>query len=488
MSAPATAPGQRRVWPLFTRRRSVSPPPLGTPEPPVAARPALPRRGLRLNVVLPATLLAVAMATPMVAWALSRPDYLWPLLSAAGFAVAWHLRDDVARTRLSAALLDELPKTATRYALALGAVVFIAEYVGTPVWDVRRLTLELALSGALGLVARAVTLKVLGALRRRGQLARRCLVIGGGAIGTSLIRSMRAHPEFGLVPVGVVDQLPCSAADEDIPHLGTLPDLPRLIVDSRCDVLVVAFGISREREVVDFLWSSYGYRCDLFVVPRLFEVTAPDTFDDHVAGIPVIRVRRGGRRSVDAALKRVFDLAFAGTALLVLLPLLAAVAAAVRSTGPGVIFRQPRIGKDGRTFDLLKFRSMQPVTSVDSATTWNVVGDPRVTRVGRLLRKTSLDELPQLWNILRGQMTLVGPRPERPVFVDRFSVEVPGYSYRHRVPVGLTGLAQVSGLRGDSSIALRARYDNYYIEHWSLWTDVKVIIRTVREVVGARGG
>jgi lipopolysaccharide/colanic/teichoic acid biosynthesis glycosyltransferase len=155
--------------------------------------------------------------------------------------------------------------------------------------------------------------------------------------------------------------------------------------------------------------------------------------------------------------------------------------------GPGVIFRQARVGRHGVVFDCLKLRSMRPVDEKESATNWTVAGDHRVGPVGRFLRRTSIDELPQLWNIIRGDMTLVGPRPERPHFVDKFSSEYERYAHRHRVQAGLTGLAQVSGLRGDTSIADRARYDNYYIEHWSLWLDVKIVIRTFGEVLFARG-
>jgi lipopolysaccharide/colanic/teichoic acid biosynthesis glycosyltransferase len=168
--------------------------------------------------------------------------------------------------------------------------------------------------------------------------------------------------------------------------------------------------------------------------------------------------------------------------------LIAVCALLVRAEGgPGVIFRQPRVGRHGVVFDCLKLRSLRPADERESATNWSVASDLRMTRVGRFLRRTSIDELPQLWNIIRGDMTLVGPRPERPHFVDKFSSEYDRYAHRHRVQAGLTGLAQVSGLRGDTSIADRARYDNYYIEHWSLWLDVKILIRTFAEVLLARG-
>jgi hypothetical protein len=152
------------------------------------------------------------------------------------------------------------------------------------------------------------------------------------------------------------------------------------------------------------------------------------------------------------------------------------------------IFRQERIGLNGRRFEVLKFRSMRPVNEQESQTNWSIAHDNRVGPVGRFIRKTSIDELPQLWNILRGEMTVVGPRPERPFFVEQFSAEHPEYAMRHRVPVGLTGLAQVSGLRGDTSISDRARFDNYYVENWSLWLDVKVVLRTAAEVFRGGGG
>jgi lipopolysaccharide/colanic/teichoic acid biosynthesis glycosyltransferase len=145
------------------------------------------------------------------------------------------------------------------------------------------------------------------------------------------------------------------------------------------------------------------------------------------------------------------------------------------------------VGRDAKHFQLLKFRSMRPADERESQTQWCVAADGRVGPVGRLLRCTSIDELPQLWNVLRGDMTLVGPRPERPHFVELFSAQFDRYAQRHRVQAGLTGFAQVSGLRGDTSIADRARYDNFYIENWSLWLDIKIILRTFREVLSHRG-
>jgi exopolysaccharide biosynthesis polyprenyl glycosylphosphotransferase len=201
-----------------------------------------------------------------------------------------------------------------------------------------------------------------------------------------------------------------------------------------------------------------------------------------------MRIRNPNLHGPARIIKRVFDIVVAVIALIVLSPVLTAAAVAVRiEGGPGVIFRQVRIGRDGKRFELLKFRSMRPANELESQTMWCVATDDRVGPVGKFLRSTSIDELPQLWNIFRGDMTLVGPRPERPHFVEQFSTQFDRYAYRHRVQVGLTGLAQVSGLRGDTSIADRARYDNFYIENWSLWLDIKIILRTFREVLSYRG-
>jgi exopolysaccharide biosynthesis polyprenyl glycosylphosphotransferase len=209
---------------------------------------------------------------------------------------------------------------------------------------------------------------------------------------------------------------------------------------------------------------------------------------DHIGSIPIMRIRNPNLNGTARLIKRMFDIAVAVMSLIILSPLLIGAALAVRlEGGHGVIFRQVRVGRDGKHFELLKFRTMRPANEHESQTLWCMAADHRVGPVGRFLRCTSIDELPQLWNILRGDMTVVGPRPERPHFVEQFSTQFDRYAHRHRVQVGLTGFAQVSGLRGDTSIADRARYDNFYIENWSLWLDIKIILRTFREVVLYRG-
>ncbi|MGH9149692.1 MAG: sugar transferase, partial [Acidimicrobiales bacterium] len=211
------------------------------------------------------------------------------------------------------------------------------------------------------------------------------------------------------------------------------------------------------------------------------------TRESEVGGTPLVRLRPAGLSRAGRAVKRAYDVAVAGAVLAVSAPLFGALALAVKASGPGpVFFRQARVGEGGRIIFTLKFRTM--AQNDDSDVTWSVAGDARVGKVGRFLRRTSLDELPQLLNVVRGDMSLVGPRPERPYWVDQFSATVPGYADRHRMPVGLTGWAQVHHLRGNTSIEDRARFDNYYIENWSPWLDLRVVLRTLGAIWGHAQG
>jgi exopolysaccharide biosynthesis polyprenyl glycosylphosphotransferase len=312
--------------------------------------------------------------------------------------------------------------------------------------------------------------------------------VGAGKVGNQVAEILRDHPEYGLHPVGFLDADPrFPDSPSGLPVLGGPPALTGLLRTRRIHNVVVAFSSMRESEMVHVIRTCDRYRCELFVVPRLFELHHVDDDMDTAWGLPLVRLRRATYRTSSWRAKRAFDLVSSGLALLVLAPLMGAIALAVRlDSGPGVLFRQERVGVDGRTFDLLKFRSLK-VSTNESDTTWNIAGDARVTRVGRFLRKSSLDELPQLINILRGDMSVVGPRPERPHFVSEFRSAYPSYEARHRVPCGLTGWAQVHGLRGNTSIADRARFDNYYIENWSLWLDLKIILRTFSSVLRGAG-
>jgi exopolysaccharide biosynthesis polyprenyl glycosylphosphotransferase len=391
------------------------------------------------------------------------------------------------RARLHLSVLDELPTLLARL-LTAAAVVATIIALRHEQASVTIFLVNAALAIGLVVAGRVATTCLVAAGRRRRVTRHRTVLIGGGALAAELTEILRRHPRYGLSVVGFVDDGADCVAEAVVPQLGRLADLDREILAHRADVLLIADGDFAERNLLDLVRTPAAQRCDLLVVPRLHHFAMQTGLGDHIGSIPVYRVRTPNLGGPAHMVKRAFDVLAAGLALLFAGPIIGVCALAVRiEGGPGVIFRQPRVGRDGVVFQCLKLRSMRPASERDSATTWSVANDNRVGPVGRFLRRTSLDELPQVWNILRGDMTLVGPRPERPHFVDRFSAEYDRYAHRHRVQAGLTGLAQVSGLRGDTSIADRARFDNYYIEHWSLWLDIKIVVRTFSEVLFARG-
>jgi exopolysaccharide biosynthesis polyprenyl glycosylphosphotransferase len=406
--------------------------------------------------------------------------------------LALHWAAGLYRPRLSLSVLDDVPLLAGRWLAAVALAVLVQILWSKAIWqdyiiDWRFLWGALV-TGAGVLVLRAGGYLLVRRLRSRPTVPRSTLILGAGSVGHDVARILVEHPEYGLHPIGFLDDDPrIPDRPSALPVLGGLAELSRLLERRHVRNVVVAFSSHKESGMVAVIRACDRRKCELFVVPRLFELQHVDDERTHAWGVPLVRLRRATYRSPAWRFKRLVDVLVSGTALLVIAPVLALIALAVRlDGGPGILFRQQRVGVDGRRFDLLKFRSLA-VDDQESATTWNVAMDPRLSFVGRFLRKYSLDELPQLYNIVRGDMSLVGPRPERPHFVEQFRAVYPSYEARHRVPSGLTGWAQVHGLRGDTSIAERARFDNYYIENWSFWLDVKILLRTVTSVLRPTG-
>jgi exopolysaccharide biosynthesis polyprenyl glycosylphosphotransferase len=407
-------------------------------------------------------------------------------LFTAGLTICIFIAGGLYRPRRHMSILDELPSLCGRLLASASIVAIIAAMRHESVEYVSGFMRGVALSAGLVLVGRTVTRAAVLVARRHRWVEQNAIILGSGPVAVELARLLRRYPQYGLRFVGYVDASPHDGADSP-PLLGSLDELEEMLTMTECGVIIIADTSCPESRLMEILRRPVCASRDLWVVPRLWGSRSQGGIPDHIGAIPVVHQRHTNLSGPRWAIKRGSDIFFSLTALILLSPVLILCALlAFIDGGPSIFFYQERIGRYGKPFKVIKFRSMRPVNEHEAQTNWSIADDRRVSPIGRFLRRTSLDELPQLWNILRGDMTVVGPRPERPYFVERFSAEHPDYAMRHRVPVGLTGLAQVSGLRGDTPISDRARFDNYYIENWSLWLDVKVLLRTVSEVF--RGG
>ncbi|MFG2822129.1 sugar transferase [Kitasatospora sp. NPDC048365] len=455
-----------------------------------AAAPGRHRRRLHSRVALPGGLVAADVAAAAGAAALTAPAAAHPLAAAAlllPVLVPLNLAGGLYRSRLTLSVLDEFPALAARAVVATAVVVTVGACLdgGSPALDPSgprgALRLAALLAGMLlfTLLGRGFTYRLARRARRRRPSP--VLVLGAGQLGQRIAAVLSERAEYGMRPVGFLDPDPVLLPPgSQLPVLGGREALHKVVRRHRIHHVVATEGATDEAETAASLRLAARLGCQVWLVPALREYSSVSRFPvDHLYGFPCLRLDRPALRRPTWLAKRALDIAAAGLGLLLISPVLAACALAVRfDTGPGVLFRQQRTGLDGKVFTVLKFRTLRPSNEHESATRWNISHDHRMGAVGHFLRKTSLDELPQLWNVLCGDMSLVGPRPERPYFVMRFGQAYPEYADRHRVPVGLTGLAQVNGLRGDTSIEDRARFDNRYIESWSLWQDAKILLRT----------
>ncbi|WP_093778710.1 exopolysaccharide biosynthesis polyprenyl glycosylphosphotransferase [Streptomyces sp. yr375] len=404
-----------------------------------------------------------------------------PLLVALLVAATILLRPQ--RPRPVTDVLDELPVVCGRIAVAwltLGALV--AAWQPAHALSARTLLLGCAAQAVTACAGRALVHR-----RRRRALLRRphaALVIGPATTAQRVAAAVLRHPRSGLRPVGIVAERPDGPDSPDaLPVLTTGQEVQRALIQNGVrDVLCVHPAVRTVQGPLLRALAESG--CTVWEVDA---DTPSYASREQLAGFSCRRLDLVGRRRGGMG-KRLLDIAASGTLLLLISPLLLVCAVVLRLTdGPGVVFRQERIGKDGRPFTLLKFRTHRPVDEHEAATRWSVAGERQMNRFCRILRQTSLDELLQLWNVLCGDMSLVGPRPERPFFVGEFSQTYPGYAARHRMQTGITGLAQVHGLRGDTSIEDRARFDNAYIDNWSLWQDVCILLRTAASLVRPTG-
>lgn len=378
-------------------------------------------------------------------------------------------------------VLDELPVVCGRIAVAwLVLATLLAAWSPRYALTFRTLLLGFLVQSAVCCAARGVA-----HWRRRAALLSRpraALVVGPAATAQRVAAAVLRHPGHGVRPVGVVAEHPDGT--EGLPVLTTGQEVQRALIQNGVrDVLTVHPSVRTQQGPLLRALAESG--CAVWEV----DADVPSYASrDQLAGFSCRRLDMGSGRRPGSVGKRALDMLVSGLLLLLVSPLLLVCAVTLRiSGGPGVVFRQERIGQDGRPFTLLKFRTHRPADEQEAATRWSVAGERRMPWFCRFLRRTSLDELLQLWNVFWGDMSLVGPRPERPYFVAQFSQTYPGYAARHRMRAGITGLAQVNGLRGDTSIEDRARFDNAYIDNWSLWQDICILLRTAAAVVRPTG-
>ena len=463
------------------------------PQSPLSERPprsSLAQRRRPLLERIPAAALCVVdLLSVTVLLVVSGADRL--LLVAFGVTLIlarWSQRLYRPRVRLS--WLDDLPRSSASVLLAAGGclLLFVLLADGAPAGPafLRSVAGFLLANEAVRLLALATVRHA----RRQWGLADATLILGAGVVGRALAEAMLESPELGLRPVGFIDPDPRTGRDSEVPVLSrSRSDLSAVIDHHRVRTVVVSFALTREADLVDTVITAHQMDCTVLVVPRMYELHHDGPDVERLRGYPLVRLNPDPTSRPAWWLKRMLDVVLAAVALVALSPVIGTAALAVLiESGRPVFFHQTRVGLDGRPFRIHKVRSLRPETEEESQSRWSIATDLRVGSVGRFLRRSSVDELPQLWNILRGDMSFVGPRPERPGFVELFSVEHERYWARHRVPVGLTGLAQVNGLRGDTSIADRSRFDNYYIANWSLWLDLRVVVLTIREVLRGAGG
>lgn len=324
--------------------------------------------------------------------------------------------------------------------------------------------------------------RALQRFRQKGYNKQFVLIIGAGSLGRRFYKNLRKHPELGYDVIGFLDDYMAEHEEPcDRPIIGTIDDLERVLEEEMIDEVIIALPLDAHKKYGQIINTCEKAGAKAHIIPDYYDYLPAKPFFDHFAGIPIINVRDVPLDELRSRLiKRVFDIVFSLFALLITSPILLVIAVVIKLTSRGpIIFKQERVGKNRRPFMMYKFRTMRIEHDEVAATGWTVRNDPRTTRFGRVLRRLSLDELPQFYNVLKGDMSVVGPRPERPHFVDQFKEEVPRYMIKHHIRPGITGWAQSQGLRGDTSIEERIEHDVYYIENWSFALDMKIIFKTM---------
>lgn len=375
--------------------------------------------------------------------------------------------------------------------VAIGALVAVALFATksgaafSRVWVVAWLGGSFVTTTTLRILVR-VTLRT---LRRRGWNLRHIVVVGAGTLGRMLAQRLHAAPWAGFNIVGYFDDDPAKLGTlvAGSPVLGDSSRVGTYVQNCEIDQVWIALPLRAEARIRAILTALREHSVEIRFVPDIYGFHLLNHSFTEIAGLPVISLTETPMSGANQILKTLEDYVVSTLALIVTLPLLALIALGIRLTSPGpILYRQERVTWNGERFRMFKFRTMPVSAEADSGPVWSKHRELRATPFGRLLRRFSLDELPQLCNVLRGEMSLVGPRPERPEFVEQFRREIPGYMQKHLVKAGITGWAQVNDLRGDTDLSQRINYDLYYIEHWSLWFDLRILALTLWHILTSR--
>jgi len=312
------------------------------------------------------------------------------------------------------------------------------------------------------------------------------LLVGAGKVGLMILQKIITNPKLGFQVVGIIDNSRRRSV-MNVPVIGAIADIPRIIDEYAVDEVIIGLPESSHQEIVGIISLCEREKVGIRVFPDVFQIMASEVTIGDLGGLPLLTIRDVALQGWRLTLKRGMDVLFSGIGLVVLSPFLLFVALLIKLDSPGAVFySQERMGLDARPFRIVKFRSMRQ-DAEQQGPGWTQEDDPRRTKLGTFLRRFNIDEFPQLINVLIGDMSLVGPRPERPVYVEQFRQRIPRYMDRHREKAGMTGWAQVNGLRGDTSIAERTKYDLWYIENWSLTLDIKIILRTIVQTIADSG-
>ena len=410
-------------------------------------------------------------------------DYVWfgAVLTPLALLVlrSFHLYRSARTARLSQELWTLVQGIAIVTALAALASYFLRGELA------RSVLLLFAILAAASLCVAHLSIRVaLRALRRRGRNLRYVLIVGTGELAERVARKMATQSDYGFAVVGIVGadaaDVGKRVADHDV--IGTVSQLPGLAKETGAELVYLAMARTEHEAELEALERLSDSTVAVRLVPDLARAFTLNASVEDFDGTPVVLVTETPEQGWNMVAKRGFAVLFAALGLLFLSPLLVAIAIWIKLDSPGPVFyAQERVGANGRRFRMLKFRTMR-TDSESAGPQWSRAEDPRRTRAGAIQRKLSIDELPQLWNVLVGHMSLVGPRPEQPVFVDRFRASIPRYMLRHHVKSGITGWAQVNGLRGDTPLERRIEYDLYYIENWSMAFDMKILFLTLLRV------